>query len=77
MTHDRLDAGQFYLPHEFLATMLGVRRAGVTEALQGLKEQDLITYARGTIKVLDRGGLEAACCECYPFAQIEFERLLA
>ena len=77
MTHDRLDADQFYLPHEFLATMLGVRRAGVTEALQGLKEQDLITYARGTIKVLDRRGLEAACCECYPFAQNEFERLLA
>ena len=76
MTHDRVDGDQFYLSHEFLAMMLGVRRAGVTEALQELKESGLIDYARGNIKIVDRKGLEAACCECYQFAESEYERIL-
>jgi hypothetical protein len=45
--------------------MLDVRRAGVTVAALVLRKQGLIDYTRGHVTVLDRGGLEAAACECY------------
>jgi CRP-like cAMP-binding protein len=77
MTHDRVDANNFSLTHEFLAFMLGVRRAGVTVAAGILQKAGLITYRRGNIKVVNRQGLEDAACECYKIVREEFEKLLS
>ena len=66
LTHDRVGgADTFPLTHQFLSFMLGVRRAGVTEALGALARSGLIASSNGRITVLDRHGLEAASCECY------------
>jgi CRP-like cAMP-binding protein len=65
MTHDRMQSDEFYLTQEFLAHMLSVQRAGVTEAAGLLQKKKLISYKRGHITVLDRRGLERASCACY------------
>jgi CRP-like cAMP-binding protein len=75
-THDRVGREHFLLTQEFLAQMLGVRRAGVNQAAGTLQKSGLIRYSRGRITVLDRGGLEAASCECYQIISREYERLL-
>lgn len=73
---DRIDRSQVNLTHEFIAEMLGVRRAGVTQAAQKFQEQGLIQYSRGKIKILDQPGLEAAACECFFVVRDEYDRLL-
>jgi len=55
---DRVDGNELPLTHEFLAIMLGVRRSGVTVALQGLERTGLIAHKRGVITILDREALE-------------------
>jgi len=65
MTHDRAGSETFRLTHEFLAHMLGVRRAGVTEAAGVFQKRNLIQYQRGVVRVLNRAGVEAASCACY------------
>ena len=76
MTHDRVEGDEIPLKQEFLAEMLGVRRAGVSVAASALQHAGLIRYSRGMITVLDRDGLEAASCECYGVIRQQFDRLL-
>lgn len=65
MTRDRVGSGEFRMTHEFLSSMLGVRREGVTQAALSFQRHGLIEYKRGEIRILDDRGLEAACCSCY------------
>lgn len=75
---DRLSSShQLTLTQEFIATMLGVRREGVTEAAGKLQELGIIRYADEQITVLDRPKLEQLSCECYAVIRKESERLLS
>jgi CRP-like cAMP-binding protein len=76
MTHDRVHHADFDLTHEFLALMLGVRRAGVSVAMGLLQTGGILRYSRGRITVLDRTGLEEASCDCYRITQLSLARLL-
>ena len=75
MTRDRVHSDDLPLTHQYLAMMLGVRRPSITEVLHPLHEEGLIRSRRGKIRILDRAGLEAACCECYQKVNDEFARL--
>jgi len=76
MTKDRLGAEEFPLTQEFLASMLGVRREGVSKAAGALQAAKLIRYSRGIITVLNRRGLEAKSCECYAIIKAETDAYL-
>jgi CRP-like cAMP-binding protein len=76
LSHDRAGVVEFPLTHEFLAQMLGIRRASVTVAARTLQQAGLVSYKRGRIRILDRMGLEDASCECYGIVLREQARLL-
>jgi CRP-like cAMP-binding protein len=65
MTQDRAENPQFRATHEYLSYMLGVRRAGVTEAAHELQQSGAIHYERGVVTVLNRAQLEHSACSCY------------
>jgi CRP-like cAMP-binding protein len=65
MSADRVHSPDFPLTHEALATMLGVRRAGVSVAAAALQAAGFLSYRRGRFHMIDPVGLESAACECY------------
>ena len=73
MAVDRVQSDEIPLTHEFLSSMLGVRRAGVTNTAGELQSSGLIRYHRGLLTIVDRDGLEATACECY---RIDHDRLV-
>ena len=72
---DRSPGQRLNTTHEWLATRLGVRREGVTIAVNGLRDAGAVVCRRGTIEVIDRTALEARSCECYAVAARARERL--
>jgi CRP-like cAMP-binding protein len=74
---DRLQGNELVMTQELIASMLGVRREGVTEGAFRLQKAGLIRYARGHIEVLDRKALAACACECYALVKGEYRRLLS
>jgi len=72
---DRTDRAELGLSHEFIAMMLGIRRAGVSVAFGQLREAGLVTNGRNKINIIDRPGLEAIACECYRDTKVERARL--
>jgi CRP-like cAMP-binding protein len=77
LTLDRVPSGELTMTHELVASMLGVRREGITEAAGRLQQLGYIRYRRGHITVLERAGLETTACECYSVVKKELNRLLA
>ena len=75
MTADRVGGDRFPLTQEFLAQMLGVRRATVSLTAGLLHNAGLISYRRGVITITDRAGLEDASCDCYRIVHDEFDEL--
>ena len=76
VTLDRIPSGNLVMTQELVASMLGVRREGVTEAAGNLQRAGFISYRRGHIAVVQRAGLEARVCECYAVVRDELGRLL-
>jgi CRP-like cAMP-binding protein len=73
MCADRVGSNSVSLTQEFLAQMLGTRRASVTVAAGILQKAGLITYSRGDVKIVERLKLEEAACECYALMQRQIE----
>jgi len=76
MTHDRVSQDEIALTHEYLASMLGVRRPTVTLVLKALQRKGAIRSSRGRITVLKRETLQRLSCECYPAVRQAFDRLV-
>jgi CRP-like cAMP-binding protein len=77
LTLDRLPTSELTMTQELIASMLGVRREGVTVAAGRLQSRGYISSRRGHISVLDRVGLEGDVCECYEVVKKEFARLMS
>ena len=76
LTLDRLPSNELIMTHELVASMLGVRREGISEVAGKLQRANIISYRRGHITVLNRSGLESKTCECYGVVKKELNRLL-
>jgi len=77
LTLDRIPSRELIMTQELIASMLGVRREGITEAAGNLQRAGFIRYRRGHITVLERAGLELHACECYAVVKTELARLLS
>lgn len=76
MIHDRVDGDELWLTHDFMATMLAVRRPGVTITLHELEGRALIRSKRGYLLLRDRQGLEKLCGGLYGAPEAEYDRIV-
>ena len=76
MTQDRLGCDEFPMTHEFVASVLGVRRPTITLIFGQLLRSGIVEYRRGSITITDRIALERAACECYDQISRNYQRLL-
>lgn len=76
MSRDRIDGDDLPMTQEFLSTMLGVRRAGISVVANSLQAQGLVRQSRGRITVLDRAGLEEKACACYHMIERNRARIM-
>jgi CRP-like cAMP-binding protein len=77
LTGDRVGTDEFPMTHEFLAQMLGVRRASVTETARLLQQAGYLQFSRGRVAIVDRSGLEGVACECYRVTRETYDRLFS
>jgi CRP-like cAMP-binding protein len=77
MCRDRVEMEDFVLTHEFLAEMLGVRRQTVSGIAGKLQSAKVISYRRGSIRILNPKKLEAGSCECYGVIKAAYDRIMA
>jgi CRP-like cAMP-binding protein len=75
MCQDRVESEELNLTQEFIADMIGTRRATVSGAASALQTEGLIQYHRGHIRIVDRQALENFACECYRVVKEEFDHL--
>ncbi len=73
---DRVGNGLLAMTHEFLAQLIGVRRQTVTVIVGVLQAAGFISSRRGMVRIVNRPGLEAACCECYRVSQALYEQIV-
>lgn len=71
MTSDRMESDKFQITQDFLSNMLGVRREAVNKSATILQQQQLISYNRGNLEIINRKGLESAACVCYEILKTE------
>jgi len=76
MTQDRVGSRGLRATQESIASMLGVRRSGITAAASGFQKRRLIAYRRGRIEILDQRGLRAASCPCYGIIKRQYDSFL-
>ena len=76
LAHDRLDDDTISLTHDLLSMMLGVRRAGITTALDLLERSGAVRKTRGALEIVDRARLEQTTCECYRIIAAEHQRVI-
>lgn len=76
MFHERAASDVLKLTQEFIAMMLGVHRQNLNKSLNKMQTDNLISYHRGTINIIDREGLLAASCECYEVIKNSFDGYL-
>jgi CRP-like cAMP-binding protein len=74
MASGRTRSDNLPMTHEFLSSMLGIRRTGVTAIAGALQRSGLIEYRRGRLRITDRPGLEGAACECYRLDRERIDR---
>ncbi len=77
MAHDRSEGDTVWLTHEFLASMLGSRRAGVSMAMGSFEKRGMIAITRGTVTIKDRAALEVAANGLYGVPEADAKRTVA